>query len=366
MKKIGTITFHGAHNYGSNLQAYALQQFIKTNFKDEFEYNIINFRTEEQMKLYDNFFEKKDYKSCIKQILFHKYRKQIYDRDKLFEDFINKDLNVTTLYKSEEELDKISNEFDYYICGSDQIWNLMIADSSWAYFLEFAKSGKKISYAPSFGNKNQVLDENQKERLKKNLVSFDNISVRDEWAKNFVYEISHKDAEILIDPTMLLSYDEWMELIGYQRIVEDKYIFLYDIKGDKETLEIAKKIARKENLKIITPLLNKKRIFDKKINNKFDCGPIEFLNLIKNAEYVVTSSFHGCVFSVLLRKKFMICGFEGDNRISTFVKRFNIEQVLTNLNNVENIDMNVDFEHINSILDRERRKSLNFLDNVLH
>lgn len=362
MKRIGTITFHAAHNYGSNLQAYALQQFIAKITNNNYKYDIINFRPLSQINLYKNVFEKKDLKSIVKRFFFLRYKEQLYKREELFENFINNELNITNTYTNEEELNELSGKYDYYICGSDQIWNLSIADSSWAYFLEFTKSGKKISYAPSFGNRNQDLSEENYNRLKSNLKKFDNISVRDEYSKKLVKEVTGITPKILVDPTMLLDYDDWKKLINKEPIEKDKYIFLYDIKGNDETLNIAIELAKIYDLKIITPNLNRKRVHCKNIINKYDCGPYEFLNYIYNSEFVVTSSFHGTVFSLLLKKNFIVTDFVNDNRLNTLCKTFNLDNKFAIFSNfVDSLNAKIDYKSIDKVLEKERDLSKKFI-----
>ena len=238
----------------------------------------------------------------------------------------------------------------------------MIADSSWAYFLNFVKKGTKISYAPSFGNKNQTLNKEQLRKLQKNLISFDHISVRDEWSQSFVNKLTKKQPNILIDPTMLLDYNDWVRIIPPKRIVEDKYILLYDIKCGSDTLKTAKKLAKHYKAKIISPTLSTKRFLNRTITNKYDCGPLEFLNLVLNAELIVTSSFHGAVFALLLRKNFVVCDYANDNRLNTLCKKFNLSNRYTNSKDCySSINKSIDYNSINASLEKERAASKNYL-----
>ena len=143
MKKIATITFHASYNYGSNLQAYALQEVVKKLCVNNCEYNIINLRTNIQKDMYKNCFEKNDMKSKLKQILFFSKEKELMQKNKYFEDFITSKLNLTKEYNSLMELENENLYYDYYIAGSDQLWNLGAKDFDWANYLEFVKADRK-------------------------------------------------------------------------------------------------------------------------------------------------------------------------------------------------------------------------------
>ena len=150
MNKVGIITFHGAHNYGSALQVYALQKVITD--KLYYPCEIIDFRTEAQKDQYRPLTKRKGVKYFLKNLYFLLYyteRKKKYD---LFEEFISEYLKLSDVqYDTEEKLERSDLSYSHYISGSDQIWNTVPNDASMMYFLPFVKKGKKIAYAPSFG-----------------------------------------------------------------------------------------------------------------------------------------------------------------------------------------------------------------------
>ncbi|MBR3269965.1 polysaccharide pyruvyl transferase family protein [Candidatus Saccharibacteria bacterium] len=206
-KKIGAITFHSSYNHGSVLQAYALQEFIKREFGKHFDYQIINLRTERQKKYYEKSYSLFDIKNNAKNILLAKYKPQILERQKKYELFIKNKLCLTDEYQDADSLAKANFNYDYYLSGSDQIWNYTILDFDWSFFLEFCgEKTKKISYAASFGPKPLELDELTKNRLKDDLSKYKNISVREIGSANMIEEITGENsAEIHIDPTLLLK-----------------------------------------------------------------------------------------------------------------------------------------------------------------
>ena len=243
MKKIATITFHASYNYGSNLQAYALQEYVKKLHNNNCEYKIINLRTDKQKNMYKNIFERTGIKNNIKKIFILNQKKSLELKQKYFEEFIQKNLNITKEYNDLKELKEEELNFDYYISGSDQLWNLQAFDFDWAYYLEFVKKGKKISYAASWGPKAQTWNEEEKERIKKALNEYYAISVREEGSFNNVKELIGVESQINVDPTMLLDKKEWEKIIPEEPIYKGKYIFLYNLKGDKNILKIAKKVS---------------------------------------------------------------------------------------------------------------------------
>lgn len=367
MKRIGTITFHSSYNYGSCLQAYALQKYITNEIVKKCEYKIINLRIPKQRELYSNYWKKSGLKNFIKRIIYFNKKNEIQKKDELYEDFINNKLHITKEYNSLEELQESDENFDYYISGSDQLWNLNAYDFDWSYYLEFVKSGKKISYSASFGDRKQEWTIAEKNRVTKDIKQYDCISVREEESCDVIKKITKSTPPIHIDPTMLLKYDDWMKLISNDRIIKEKYIFFYNLKQNKEIVKLAKKIGKKLNLPIIiSKCPNKYEIFGFK--KKFDIGPLEFLNLIKNSELTLSSSFHGTVFSILLKKPFFALGASNDYRIITLLEKMNLKDRSINNQNFDELiknSFNIDYRNVEKVLNDEREKSKNYLKKSL-
>ena len=154
MAKIGTVTFHGAQNFGSVLQTYALQEFVAGLYKEAGQtcnYNVINYRTEFQKSFYSIYKSVKNPKNIVKNAVAFRYNSALKIKNQKFEEFLNNYINLTDEISESEDLERFGSDFDYYISGSDQIWNVRAADFESAYYLDFVKNGKKISYAASFG-----------------------------------------------------------------------------------------------------------------------------------------------------------------------------------------------------------------------
>ena len=368
MKRIATITFHASYNFGSNLQAYALQEYIKKLFNNNVDYNIINLRKYEQNEMY-KIYDYKSFRNIIKRFIFIGYKKDIKEKQRLFETFISNHLNITKEFSSLDEIKEKLGNYDYYISGSDQIWNMNANDFDWANLLEFTDGGIKLSYSASLGPASQNWSEEQKTRFTNDLKSYNYISVREEASYNTVKKYTDKKVNINVDPTLLLKREEWINLISSKPVVSGKYIFLYDLSGKKESIKLAKKISRKLKLPIV--IANNHHILH--LNGSFKkyyrTGPLEFLNIINNAALVLSSSFHGTVFSIIFNKPFFSINGINDFRISTLLKNTGLEGRSIDLNNYnERIEEynNIDFKKANSVIDKERNNSINYLSIALN
>lgn len=368
MKKIGTITFHASYNYGSNLQAYALQEYVKKVCNNDCEYKIINLRTQKQKDMYKSVFEQNGLKNYIKRLLYLPKRKELKLKQEYFEKFIQEKLNITKEYSNDEELNNENFDFDYYISGSDQLWNLSAPDFEWSNYLEFVKKGKRISYAASFGPKAQTWNEAEKQRVRDDIFKYNSISVREEGSFNNVKELTGIEADINVDPTMLLSKEEWDKIIDKEPVYKGKYIFLYNLKGDNNILKIAKKVSKKLKMPVVVSRPGRRREILYGFKQKYDVGPSEFLNLIKNAELVLSSSFHGTVFSVLMHKPFFAINGAKDFRISTLLEKMDLKERTVELDNIDEkckIAFDVKFKNSDKLLKDERNKSEKYFKKAL-
>lgn len=362
MKKIANITFHASYNFGSNLQAYALQEYIK-KLDNNIKYEILNYRNNIQKEMYDY----KTLNNKGKWLYLGKLKK----RQEKFEKFINERLNITNQeFTTEQELENLKLNYDYYIAGSDQIWNLSAKEFDWSYFLKFTKKGKKISYAASSGPIKRDINSEQKRELNLLINQFDNISVREQGTYDFIKEFTNKKIEINVDPTILLKKEDWEKLIdNNKKIYEKPYILYYTLKPSFSRSFFVKKLGKKLNKKVIVANPSIKYDIIGGFVKKYESGPVEFLNLVKNADLVISSSFHGTVFSILLNKPFYVINGNKDFRIKTLLKNTNLE----NRSVDENSDIDeiikklnkINFENVNDNLNEQREKSKKYLMNAL-
>lgn len=366
MKKIGIITFHSAHNYGAMLQVYALQNKIENSI-------VINYRNKDIDKNYNliKIYKGKNIFKFIKSIFSNIYS---YPRDKKrfnsFESFLKKHLRLSKKYRSENELKENPPEYDIYITGSDQVWNYEITNGLRdAYTLNFgSQKVKRISYAASIGNSD--IRNDLKEEYKNKISKLDYISVREENAKKILEEIGiKKNINVVLDPTLLLTKEEWNKKLLNIPVEKEKYILAYVVEPDEEYYKIVNYLSEKTGLKVIhfEKMGNK---YNNVLKSAYTDGPLEFVNLIKNAEYVIATSFHAMVFSIIFNKNFWIIPHKKTGtRVTDLLKKLDIDnRTVKSLSEFKNIEIKdeINYEKVEKILDVEREKSLNFLQKAIN
>ena len=365
MKKIGIITFHYAHNYGALLQVYALIKIIN---KLDYEPIVINYIQKNKMKTYSLIRFSKNPINCIKLLYdsfkYYKYNKKRYDN---FEKFINKNLKLTKEYKSLNELKNDSPKFDCYITGSDQVWNPDITKGlSDAYTLNFGDDGiNRISYAASIG-KSSLGNEDYKTKISK----INYISVREKTAKDLLEPVLNRKIEVVLDPTLLISGKDWEEYFDLKNAVDEKYILTYYVEENDEYVKIVNELSKKTNLKVINFEKRNKHNYTNFMKSAYTEGPEEFVRLIKNAEYIVTTSFHATVFSILFHKKFFVIPHKTTgSRVTDLIDKLQIKNriyyTIEEFKSNENYYEDVDYTMADKILLEEREKSINFLKKAI-
>ncbi len=359
-KKVGIITFHRSYNYGSALQAYALQTYIEAL---GFNVKIIDFvlnKDFEQYKLFRTSLYKRQIQSVGADVLFFPYHLK---RKINFETFAKKRMHLTkNKYFSSNELTPLNSEFDIFVCGSDQIWNIDCTHGvEPAYFLAFADDRKtKIAYAPSLAHIKFETD--YKDNLKKLLERFDAISVREESTVPYLQSIVQKKIETALDPTLLLNSNEYLKMVN-AKACESKYIFAYMLEVNAELIQYCERLKKKTGYQLYY-LTSKVNSGFGEGKNLFGISPEEFLRYIYQAQYVVTNSFHATVFSILFNKKF--CTFPTSKSSSRMVDLLEKLNMLDRIDNISfNIDNPINYKAVESRLEKLRYKSSIFLKNAL-
>lgn len=325
MGKVGIITFHASHNYGSMLQAYALQQTI---IKIGHSCKIINLRTKEQRKLYKPFAFSSGWQAKVKTLVFPFLAYEDLCKHHKFEQFLSKQLLTTKEIITPEALDECALGFDVYVSGSDQIWNTCCPDYVSSYFLDFVCDHKKIAYAPSMGPcPNKTISPELYGFIGNALNSYCNISVRETGTANFVEKITGKRPKVCLDPTLLLEEEQWKTLAGDTPIISDDYMLFYSPFPTKEQCREMLFLSKKTGMKVIltTPNGIFRLIYKKNIKYYINVGPIEFLNLIRYAKFVISGSFHAVVFSIIFARPFYAIDGMSDNRVSNLLKLTKLE-----------------------------------------
>lgn len=311
MAKIGTVTFHASHNYGAVLQAYALQQFLLSLGYDD---KIINLKTETLKETSRVLTKRKGLKFLLKNlytlIFIYKDRTAKYNK---FLEFIDQNLIMTAEVGDDNDFVKEAEKFDCVIAGSDQIWNVGVYGLNDRYFLKGVPC-RKVAYAVSTG-KNMTADMFSEEQ-KALINQFDKISVRDSATAEMIKTVSGREVPVVLDPTLLFGKDFYENKFSdslKERIIKDRYIYLYTLDNNKDLIDVAKRLSKKTGLKIyISHISGTHYCFG--LNKALASGPKEFLNHIKFADYVITSSYHGTLFSIIFGKQFWSYNALKDNR----------------------------------------------------
>lgn len=348
MKKVGIITINDNNNYGNRLQNYAVQEVLK-----KINVEPITLKNEPATNTKNKYLLRK-----IKSLFNRGSYSKIIGRKECFEDF-NRNINFSA--KKITPYSKL-NEYDYFVVGSDQVWNPNFGRLRDVDLLEFTESRKKISFSASFGV--SKLSEEYNSKLKKDLKDFKAISVREDAGKEIIEEVvGRKDVQVLVDPTMLLTSKEWDKIAKKpKQLKSNRYILNYFLgELSEERKKEIERIAKENNCEIIN-ILDKNSPF-------YQTGPSEFVYLEKNAFLVCTDSFHSCVFAILYDRPFIVFDREDsyvkmNSRLDTLLKKFDLENRWYKAKIIQE-QLKADYEEAYNILEDERRKSKRFLENAI-
>ena len=359
--EIGILTFFRSENYGAVLQSFALRYSIQ---KKGGKAQLINYKIRySKIPKLRKFIHLLWLYACV----FWGRRRRINRINKFIVEYIGVDgKEYSSLYSIPE-----IKRYKKLIVGSDQVWNTDISNDA-CLRLDFACPGQeKYSYAASFGKSS--LDENEKVMFKKSLSDFNAISVRELTAKKIVNDLGYK-AECVLDPTLLLSGEEWKGVIENSSSVKhinDKYVFCYLLQGNnlnKTIISKAKSYAKKRNLKLV--VVGQRDYYSLKFwdSTKYDntSGPIEFLQYLYFAQCVFTNSFHGTCFSIIFQKQFYTFlkeGNERNSRILDLLSLLGLEGRCVYGNMIDPAP--IDYGHVSKNLERQKAVSLLFLSRII-
>lgn len=371
--KTATLTFHASHNYGSMLQAYALQHVIKSL---GFDNTIINLRTNGQKFMYrhpDDVRNASWKSKYIGRLLKIPFRKNLIKKYFLFEGFIAQDLDITEELSSLEDVTDFvrENKFDLYVAGSDQIWNTSCRDFDWSYFLPFAEKNA-LSYACSMGPSGQIqVKGNTYEHIRNYLLNFRAISVREKGTAQVIDRITGHCPEVHIDPTLLLSSKEWESDKHFIEapIVKGDYMFVYTPFYNADVYDIASRISKIKKIPVVCSMFHYKAFLKHtKIKRLLPVGPWEFLNLIKHAKMIVSGSFHAIAFAIIFKRPFFAVNGDYDNRMCSILSLLSLENHTIHINDIEDKIKHInyiDWSKVEPVLDILKAQSLSYLNRNL-
>ncbi len=380
MRKVGVITICKCNNYGADLQAFAT---ISKLLQMGFEVEIIDYLYYKSWKFKDSRMSRPFVPMSKKEMCIYWLKYRLVDclittigpyfipclkkRIERFLSFYNRNLSFSRQYRSMDELYNCPPQYDIYLTGSDQVWNPAALSSIEPYFLTFSPKGaKRVSYAASFGVSD--IDGRLRPNYSNYLGLYDKISVREANGRELVRKLCGKDSTWVLDPTLLLDRKDWMQVARTYPHAPQHYILIYQLSESKTILSLARRLSLEKSLPILRIT---KRAYcvrkDKGVLNILDAGPSEFISLILNADYVLTNSFHGTVFSINFGVPFwtIVSACKDNNsRMESLLGLFALENRLLYDNcKIEKVDIEatIRYDLVSQKLSEERMKSESFL-----
>ena len=368
--KIALLSFHNAANYGAALQAYALQHALEQMGHDCEYINYLNHERRNHYRvsyLFWDAIKSRRFSSAVKYLAGAPF---LLARKRKFNKFYKVYLHVTKgVYKNSQEAASLNSSYDRFIVGSDQVWNPFNNGNDTAFLLDFVEdSKKKLSYSSSFGL--SEIRNDLKEKYRTCFSSFHALSVRERIGQDIIANLIGRTPELVLDPVMLLTRQDWINLVGNVKVQNEKYIFTYTNK-DQQISFFLKTGYRLNGKKIfkLSRFTKPKDFIDSSIRVKYWMSPLEFIKVIDNAELVVSASFHCLAMAIILNKPFVaiLTGDEGkDERLNNLLRLFGLEsRALTDRMTEEEIMAPIDWEFVNKEIEKKRGESLDYLRNAI-
>ena len=324
--KIGIITFHRAINYGAVLQAYALKEFLNQmgftaeiiDYRNEY-FDSLYYSNKINLSKYKQFESGYGAKQKIKRMIEVFWLKTLRKKFIVFQE---KYLEING-QKKIYSLNQLSNlnEYDYFITGSDQVWNLKLTNEDINYFLKFANPEKRISFAASIGG----YEIETKTECINILKKYKAISVREKTTKDKLMKLEIENISEHLDPVFLLSKQRWDEIASEQKATN--YVLLFEVGRNTELFRLASEFAEKNRKKLFYLSTDFVRSAYINVKNIYSADPREFISWIKYADYVFTNSFHATAFSIIYTKKFYCHinpGMKSNDRLINVLNLFGI------------------------------------------
>lgn len=370
MKRIGIITLNGYFNYGNRLQNYALQEVLRSyGFEVETILNEPIKRIKEKPSFFKrakNLIEGSPIKKINKKIKVKLYKEKLdLEREAIFREFSDKYIGETDFIISDNNIpDDLKDRYNFFVTGSDQIWNPYYRNGSSIDFLQFANEDQRVSYAASFGI--STIPREYKDNYSLWLKNFKSISVREDAGAKIIKQLTGIDVPVVLDPTMLLTKSDWLSIAKpADNKPKKRYLLTYFL-GEVSTRRKREidRLAKEYNLIVIN-------LAQFRYQSEYLTGPSEFIDYINSATIFCTDSFHGVAFSILLETPFIVYNREMkaspsmSSRFETVLKTFNFKTRIVNNKSLKKNLFNIDFTEAKSILNQERSKAHNFIKKSL-
>lgn len=374
--RIGIITIHRSPSYGGSLQAFALYKYLEKKGHDVEVIDLLRPTHKKYRDSYKHFHSRASFVSKVCSVVksflhlsFNHYDKKTYNSK--FESF-NKSIKLSKTYRSVDDLYNNPPIYDVYVTGSDQVWNPNQPYIIEPYFLTFVHRGcgKKISYAASVGL--SILRPKEKKLFKHWIEQYDRVSVREQSIKEYLATFVNKSIARVADPTYLLDRHYWKS-IAHKPNFEFPYILLFELGHNIELVNFCKRLSQQSGHKLI--ILGQKE--PKSLGDDYmvvnDAGPLEFIGFIEKAEMVITDSFHGTIFSIIMETQnffsYIAPGNKKGSRIIDLLFQHNISDHLL-IPDLKQTWAELSNNHLNKqeldrVFDREQSLSRRFLDESL-
>lgn len=362
--KIGILTFHYAHNYGAVLQAFALKKYLSDLGNDV---SVINYKNRVISSKYKKKLNKDfrlsdinsyhNFKQYIKKYAEYRIEQKSWDiQFEKFERFIYKYLIYDSLSIDESDISNL--DYDLIISGSDQLWNKYLTGGyDKIYFLQFETKAIKAFYAISDGN--SLVTQDNYDYYSGALRNIKYISTREKSLADDIFLKTGKKAVGVVDPSFLLCKQDYISSFELKKTKE--ILFAYFIEEDPFMARLVRVISKALNLEIVELHYYKKRFLNQKYQ-RADLGPIDFLEGIYNADFVITNSFHGTAFSIIFHKQFYSV-YNEDARKDNLLSELGLQR--RKINCAIELDLNdkIDYNDVNikTYVDSSKK----FLDVVL-
>lgn len=365
-KKCGIVTFHSAHNYGSVLQSFALERTIADL---GFDVEIVDFRHPHTTEMYEWHFwsSYKSWKWNLKEFVLRGLLKFGLKREQIFQNFIN---TILILSKRIYSIKDVPRDYDFLICGSDQIWNPNASGENHPiYFLDFDTSAKKISYAASSGTKE--FGHHAEKLYMKRLKALSVIGVREQFMKDYIERTYGLMSTVNPDPTFLLAPTKWEEIEKEYDGLPNKFLLLYTIQNSDKAINFASEVSKKLKLPVVQ--ISNERGFKALLHKTVDCrlmdvAPQQFLWLFHHATYIVTNTFHGNMFSIIFRKNFVHFSInKNDSRVSSLHDIIGLgkSRFADSIESFDQLDLNIQYNMLEDKINSYRLSGISFLKDAL-
>lgn len=368
---IALLTFHNAANYGAALQAFALQKALSDNGVENI---YINYQNVHRKNAYSVTYhilsatKRLDLKGLVRYLAGSLF---LIIRKGRFNVFYKKHLRCTKqIYRSSAEAKSLNDQYNKFIVGSDQVWNWKNNGGDHAYLLSFVENNKKkISYSSSFGVAEIPFD--LKVVYQKYLSQFSHLAVREQYGVEIVKNLISRKPKLVLDPVFLLSKEQWMEIADSNRI-DEPFIFSYTNKPNQLEQFLS---TTNFNLKgiFIYKLSRNLTINDflaKKVRVKYSMSPTKFLSYVRDAQLIVSASFHCVSLAIIFNKPFIavLTGNKGkDERLINILHILDLtDRIYTQDMSSYQVKQPIDYDKVNSRIEKLKFSSIEYLNNAIN